>query len=41
MGNDCAAAAKASNVDLSKFTCDLDTLTFAPRPEDKKAAEKK
>jgi phage host-nuclease inhibitor protein Gam len=41
MGNDCAAAAKAANVDLSKFTCDLDTLTFAPRSEDKKAAEKK
>ena len=41
MGNDCAAAAKEANVDLSKFTCDLDTLTFAPRPEDKKVAEKK
>jgi len=41
MGNDCAAALKAANADLSKFTCDLDTLIFAPRPEDKKVAEKK
>ena len=41
MGSDCAEAAKQSSVDLSKFTCDLDTLTFTPRPEEKKTAEKK
>jgi hypothetical protein len=28
-------------VDLSKFTCDLDTLTFAPRAEEKKPEAKK
>jgi hypothetical protein len=37
MGNDCASAAKQSNVDLSKFTCDLDSLTFMPRAEEKKS----
>ena len=36
MANDCASAAKQSNVDLSKFTCDLDTLSFVPRAEEKK-----
>jgi hypothetical protein len=41
MAIDCAAAAKASNVDLTKFTCDLDTLSFAARAEDKKAEDKK
>jgi hypothetical protein len=41
MANDCTAAAKQSNVDLIKFTCDLDSLTFVPRTEDKKAEEKK
>jgi hypothetical protein len=41
MANDCAAASKEANVDLSKFTCDLDTLTFVPRAEEKKAEEKK
>ena len=41
MGNDCAAAAKEASVDLNKFTCDLDALTFAPQPDDKKIAEKK
>src|SRR5919108_2237633 len=41
MASDCAAAAKQSSVDLSKFTCDLDSLTFVPRAEDKKAEEKK
>ncbi len=35
MNSDCATAAKTANVDLSKFTCDLDSLTFAPRPEPK------
>ena len=37
MGEECSAAAKASSVDLTKFTCDVDSLTFAPRPEPKKA----
>jgi peptidoglycan hydrolase CwlO-like protein len=41
MGSDCAEAAKQSSVDLNKFTCDLDSLTFTPRPEEKKTAEKK
>jgi peptidoglycan hydrolase CwlO-like protein len=37
MGDECAAAAKEASVDLTKFTCDVDSLTFAPRPEPKKA----
>jgi len=41
MANDCTAAAKTSNVDLGKFTCDMETLTFVPRAEEKKADEKK
>ena len=41
MANACTAAAKTASVDLSKFTCDLDSLTFAPRVEDKKTEEKK
>ena len=41
MVNDCASAAKTSNVDLGKFTCDMETLTFVPRVEDKKADEKR
>ena len=41
MANDCAAAAKEANVDLGKFTCDMDSLTFVARAEDKKAEEKK
>jgi hypothetical protein len=41
MVNDCAAAAKESSVDLNKFTCDLDSLTFVPKAEEKKAEEKK
>jgi len=39
MENECVAAAKASNVDLAKFNCDVDKLTFVPKPE--KKAEKK
>jgi hypothetical protein len=35
MANDCTAA-KDANVDMSKFTCGLDALTFAPRAEEKK-----
>ena len=39
MENECVAAAKASKVDLTKFNCDVDKLTFVPKPE--KKAEKK
>jgi len=39
MENECVAAAKASSVDLTKFNCDVDKLTFVPKPE--KTAEKK
>ena len=35
MENECVAAAKASNVDLAKFNCDVDKLTFVPKPEKK------
>ena len=42
MSNDCADAAKQANVDMNKFSCDLDSLAFVPKPEEKKtAAEKK
>jgi hypothetical protein len=41
MANDCTAAAKESNADLNKFTCDLDSLTFVPKGEEKKVEEKK
>jgi hypothetical protein len=41
MAGDCAAAAKEANVDLSKFTCDLESLTFVPRAEEKKTEDKK
>jgi len=42
MENECVAAAKASNVDLAKFNCDVDKLTFVPKPEKKvEKAEKK
>ena len=40
MENECVTAAKASNVDLTKFNCDVDKLTFVPKPP-KKADEKK
>jgi len=32
METECNAAAKEANVDLTKFTCDLDTLTFVAKP---------
>ena len=41
MENDCTAAAKEANVDLSKYTCDLDKLAFVPRAEKKETSEKK
>ena len=40
MENECVSAAKASSVDLTKFNCDVDKLTFVPKPP-KKAEEKK
>ena len=40
MENECVTAAKASNVDLTKFNCDVDKLTFVPKPP-KKTDEKK
>lgn len=39
METECVNAAKASNVDLTKFNCDVDKLTFVPKPV--KTAEKK
>lgn len=39
MENECVVAAKASNVDLAKFNCDVDKLTFVPKPV--KTTEKK
>jgi len=41
MENECVTAAKASNVDLSKFNCDVDKLTFVPKPEKKPEDTKK
>jgi hypothetical protein len=41
MENDCVAAAKESNVDLAKFTCDMDKLAFAPKVGKTEAAQKK
>ncbi len=33
--SECSTAAKALNVDLSKYNCDLDQLTFVPKSEKK------
>ena len=41
MENECVTAAKASNVDLTKFNCDVDKLTFVPKPEKKPEDTKK
>ena len=35
MENECVNAAKTSNVDLTKFNCDVDKLTFVPKPAKK------
>ena len=35
MEADCTAAAKAANIDLTKYNCDLDQLMFVPKPEKK------
>jgi hypothetical protein len=29
---ECATAAKAANVDLTRYNCDLDKLAFVPKP---------
>jgi hypothetical protein len=41
MSNDCVAAAKDASVDLAKFTCDVDTLAFVTRADEKKVEENK
>ena len=43
MENECVTAAKASNVDLTKFNCDVDKLTFVPEAceEDGREEEEK
>lgn len=38
MQDECTVAAKASNVDLTKYNCDVDTLTFVLKPEPKPTA---
>jgi hypothetical protein len=40
MENECVVAAKASSVDLTKFNCDVDKLTFVPKPPKKEDAKK-
>jgi septal ring factor EnvC (AmiA/AmiB activator) len=40
MENECVAAAKKENVDLTKYSCDVDKLTFVLKT-DKKEADKK
>jgi hypothetical protein len=37
MENECSVAAKQANVDLTKFNCDVDKLTFVPKPGPKAA----
>ena len=45
MENECVAAAKKANVDLTKYSCDVDKLTFVLKADkkeaDKNAVEKK
>jgi hypothetical protein len=40
MENECIAAAKKENVDLKKYSCDVDKLSFALKT-DKKDADKR
>jgi hypothetical protein len=40
MENECVVAAKASSVDLTKYNCDVDKLTFVPKPPKKEDAKK-
>jgi septal ring factor EnvC (AmiA/AmiB activator) len=44
MENECTAAAKKENIDLKKYSCDVDKFTFVPKTsvkEDAKKDEKK
>lgn len=41
MVSNCVAAMKDAKLDQEKYTCDLDTLSFVPKTDDKKVAEKK
>jgi hypothetical protein len=38
MENECVIAAKTAGVDLTKYNCDIDKLTFVLKPEPKAAA---
>jgi hypothetical protein len=38
MENECVVAAKSAGVDLTKYNCDVDKLTFVLKPEPKAAA---
>ena len=40
MQNECTAAAKKENVDLTKYSCDVDKLTFVPKPPPEKKGDK-
>jgi molecular chaperone GrpE (heat shock protein) len=41
MENECTAAAKKENVDLTKYNCDVDTLKFVPKLPAQKKDDKK
>jgi len=38
MENECVVAAKTAGVDLTKYSCDVDRLTFVVKPDPKAAA---
>jgi septal ring factor EnvC (AmiA/AmiB activator) len=40
MENECTAAAKKENVDLKKYSCDVDKLAFVPKTDAKKDEKK-
>ena len=40
MENECSAAAKKENVDLTKYSCDVDKLAFVPKTAVKKDDKK-
>jgi hypothetical protein len=41
MENECSAAAKKENVDLTKYSCDVDKLTFVLKPPPEKKGDAK